>query len=187
MQKKLRKIPTEQNLANVALHYLQRFAASEASLRRVLMGRLRRAAMDHPDFAADKNRIQALHSTIETIIERHKKSGVINDAAFAEIKIHSLRRQGKSARAIQQKMAMKGIKGDLVADALTQHADGAEMEDVEFKAALAMAKKRRWGPYRTKEADPDKTRKEFAALARAGFSSSIAKRVLKCEAPEEWE
>jgi regulatory protein len=192
MKKKLRKIPTEQNLANVALHYLQRYAASEASLRRVLANRLRRAGMDHPDFARDENRMRALHSAIETIIARHKKSGAVNDAAFAETKIHSLRRQGKSARAIQQKLALKGIKSEMVKDALAQHADGQEMEAVEFRAALALARKRRWGPYRkTDVADPEKlrekTHKEFAGLARAGFSSAIAKRVLNCDAPEEWE
>jgi len=182
-----RKIPTPQNLANVALHYLGRYAASEASLRRVLHNRIRRAARDNPDFAADTERQNSLRSTIETIIETHKRTGIINDAVFAETKINSLRRAGRSRRAIQQKLAVKGITSSIVAAALRQHADGDEADEVEFKAALALARRRKLGPFRKNPADEDRRRKDFAALARAGFSSAIAKRVLQTETTEDWQ
>lgn len=181
------KIPTPQNLANVALYYLQRFAASEASLRRVLENRLRRAAMRIPEFAHDGALQNKLRFEIENIIAQHKKTGVINDVQFAETKVHSLRRQGRSRRMIEQKLAAKGLKRSVIVTALEEHAEDTPPEEVEFKAALALAKKRRFGPFRQKPADEDRRRKEFAALARAGFSSAIAKRVLQCEAPEDWE
>jgi regulatory protein len=187
MRKAPRKIPTPKNLANVALHYLGRYSASEASLRRVLQNRIRRAAMDNPDFSADKERMMLLRSAIETIIETHKKTGALNDAAFAETKINSLRRAGRSRRAIEQKLAVKGVKHDVVAAALAQNDDGAEPEAVEFKAALALARRRRLGPFRKTPVDDDRRRKDFATLARAGFSSAIARRVLQAEAPEDWE
>jgi regulatory protein len=181
-----RKIPSPQNLANVALHYLGRYAASEASLRGVLNNRIRRAAMDNPDFAGDHEKQRTLRSVIETIIETHKRTGILNDAVFAEGKINSLRRAGKSRRAIQQKLGAKGIKGDILTAAFAQHEDGAQAQDVEMKAAIALARKRRLGPFRQKPADEDRKRKDFAALARAGFSSDIARRVLKAAAPEDW-
>ncbi len=182
-----RKIPTPQNLHNVALHYLGRYAASEASLRRVLQNRIRRAAHDNPDFAQDETKQAALRSTIETIIETHKRTGVLNDTAFAETKVNSLRRQGRSRRIIQQKLAVKGVKNDIVAAALENHADDAPPEVAELKAALILAKKRKLGAFRTMPADDDRRRKDFATLARAGFSSDIARKALNAEPPEEWE
>ena len=187
MKPKLRKIPTPQSLANVALHYLGRYAASEASLRRVLENRLRRAAMQRPEFAADAERQAMLRGVIEQLVETHKKTGVINDAAFAETKVNSLRRQGRSRRTIQQKLGSKGIRGAIVTAALEQNAEGAAPEEVELAAALAWARRRKLGAFRREPADPDRQRKDFAALARAGFSSDIARRVLKAEAPEDWD
>jgi regulatory protein len=186
MKKPPRKIPTKQNLTNVALYYLQRYAASEASLRRVLTNRLIRAAMAHPDFAADHERNTLLRSDIETIIDTHKRTGVLNDQAFAETKVNSLRRQGKSRRIIQMKLGAKGIKNEIVMAALVQYDDGQDPGESEFKAALALARRRKWGPFRTMPADDDRKRKDFAAMARAGFSSDIIRHVLKAEIPEEW-
>ena len=187
MQKKLRKIPTPQGLTNVALHYLGCYAASEASLRRVLTNRLRRAAMDHPEFTVATEPYRALLDVIEKIIASHKRSGALNDVAFAEIKVNSLRRQGRSRRVIQQKLGIKGVSGDIVVAALERNADGAESDEVELKAAMALARRRKWGPFRKTVVDDDRKRKDFAALARAGFSSGIARRVLQAEAPEEWD
>ncbi|MGB9153975.1 MAG: regulatory protein RecX [Alphaproteobacteria bacterium] len=187
MMKKPLKIPSPQSLANIALHYLGRYAASEASLRRVLTNRLRRVTMQNSEFAKDLERQQALRSVIETIIATHKRTGVINDAIFAETKVNSLRRQGRSRRAIQQKLSAKGIASETITTALSQNNDGAEPADIELKAAMALARKRKLGPFRKTLADADRSRKDFAALARAGFSSDIARRVLKTEAPDEWE
>lgn len=143
--------------------------------------------MENSDFNEDKKRIGILHSAIETIIEGHKKTGALNDAAFAESKIISLRRQGRSRHAILQKLALKGVKRDIVAAALTQSDDGVEANEVEFTAAMALARRRKLGPFRKTPGDEDRKRKDFAALARAGFSSDIARRVLQTEAPEDWE
>jgi regulatory protein len=184
MKKRPRKILTPKYLANVALHYLGRYAASEASLRKVLLNRIRRSAMDNAEFAADHEMQGALRSAIETIIESHKKSGALNDVVFAETKVRSLRRQGRSKNMIKQKLATKGINGKLVDAALVTHADGAEPEEVEFKAALSLARKRKLGPFRQKPADADTKRKDFATLARAGFSSAIARQVLQADFDE---
>jgi regulatory protein len=187
MQKKLRKIPTPQSLAAIALHYLGRYAASEASLRRVLTNRVRRAAMQHPEFAADAAQQNILRESIESIIASHKKTGVVNDATFAATKINSLRRQGRSRRAIQQKLAVKGVKSETIKDALILHDDGSEPEETDMKAALALARRRKFGTFRKKPADDDRRRKDMAAMARAGFSMSIILKILKTTAPEDFD
>lgn len=180
MKKKLRKIPTPSYLANVALHYLQRYAASEASLRRVLINRIRRAAMQHPAFAADHEKQALLRDALEKIIADHKKTGVINDAAFAATKINSLRRQGRSRRVIQQKLAVKGIASETIHSAISAHEEDENPEAIEFKAALALARRRKVGPFRKnpQESDQDRRRKEMAILARGGYAMGVIFQVL---------
>jgi len=171
------KIPTAESLSNIALHYLSRFAASEASLRKVLQNRLRRVALKSPVFAADNDKQKCLNDAIETIIARYIRSGVLNDAAYAETKINSLRRAGRSNRAITQKLSLKGIEPSTISYAFTQHDEGAHPEDQDLKAAILLARRRKLGPYRLVP-DPEKIKKDMATMARAGFSFSTIKKVL---------
>jgi regulatory protein len=176
---------TPDRMANIAVYYLQRFAASEESLRRVLQNRMRRAALRDPVFAADFDKQKKLHLVIETIIEKHVKSGALNDKAYAEVKTLSLRRAGRSRRAIQQKLGQKGVKRDLITRALDEYDGDNDPEEIELKAAQSLARRRRFGPYRKTETDEDRHRKDVASMARAGFSFAIIKKVLGGEVEEE--
>jgi regulatory protein len=179
------KIPNPVRLANVALHYLGRYAASESSLRRVLENRLRKAALFDEAFGSDHKLQASLRIAIETIIEKHKKSGVLNDAAFAEMKVSSLRRSGRSSRLIQQKLGMKGIAKDTIARAL-EHNDSEEGEgNSDMKAAAIWAKRRRLGPYRVGATDPARHKKDVASMARAGFSFDVVRKILDDKDLEE--
>lgn len=188
MKPKTLKIPTPKSLENVAYYYLERFAASEASLRRVLENRVRRYAQQEPAFAHSEE-ASALRAAIAQIIERFRAKGILNDAAFAEIKVNALRRQGRSRRAILQKLGAKGIASELTGDALEKNADGADPDDIEYQAALAFARRRKLGSFRKAPVrDANINHKDMAAMARAGFSLDMAKRVLKIDPPEEaWE
>jgi len=180
----MRQIPTPQSLAKAAERYLERFAASEASLQRVLKNVVYRAAMDNPDFAKDEAEKQRLYAAIAQIIEKYKKIGILNDNAYAEMKVNSLRRRGLSRSAIEQKLAQKGVKQHIVASALKMHADGAESDEAEFKAALAFAKRKRLGPF-GKGGDAAQRRKDLASLSRAGFSYDIARTALSYSEEDE--
>jgi len=181
------KIPNPERLRNVALYYLSRYAASENSLRRVLQNRLRRAALAHPDFAADLKLQGDLRETIEQIIASHVKTGAVNDAFLADVKVASLRRGGKSTRFIRQKLAERGLGKDHVARALQQHDGDEGDEEADLKAALAHAKKRRLGPFRTRDADKEGIhQKDFANLARAGFSANVIRKILKSSGDEDF-
>lgn len=173
-----KKIPTAQSLEGAALFYLSRYAASEFSLRRVLENRLRRAARHNQDFANDRAAQNHLRETIQAIIEKHKRTGVLNDAAYAEMKTASLRRAGRSARAIKQRLGQRGIAPRVIEGTLNKSVDEEGGEEAEIKAALILARRRKLGPYRAKPADPDQRRKDLAILARAGFSFDIARKVL---------
>ena len=175
------KMPNAERLRNIALYYLSRYAASEASLRRVLQNRLRRAAMALSEFAADHTKQAELKIVIEDIIAAHKKTGAVNDVALADIKVASLRRGGKSQRFIQQKLALGGLARDNVARALSEH-DGEDDGAAEMKAALAFCKKRRLGNFRPKERRKDTDgKRDFGALARAGYSSTIIRKILNVD------
>ena len=114
------RIPTAESLANAALFYLSRYAASEASLRRVLINKIRRAAMVHPDFSRDAAHQTLLRTDMEMIIEKHRRTGVLNDAAFAISNVTSMRRKGRSRSFIRNSLGQKGIKSQIVGDALKE-------------------------------------------------------------------
>ncbi|MDD3181601.1 MAG: RecX family transcriptional regulator [Alphaproteobacteria bacterium] len=187
--------PTLDYLANSALYYLSRYAASEASLRRVLDNKIRRAIMQDEVFAADHEAQAALRQAIDKIVETHIRTGVINDAAFAEMKVHSLRRAGRSARMITLKLSQKGLKPDVITKALLPEDEGEDPQKAELRAAQSFAKRRALGPYRKRplseadvadsQAQTKQTVKDVTTLARAGFSFDVAKKVLDVDFDED--
>ena len=169
---------TRQHLENKATYYLARFAASRQSVRRVLMGAVRRSADHHGTDA------EAGEKEVEAILDKLTGLGLLDDAAFAEARARSLRRRGTSARAVRGRLAQQGVDADLVQAAL-----GAADAEVggEFAAAARLARRRGLGPYRRVRAGQGDRDKDLAALARAGFSYDIARAVVAAATPEELE
>ena len=161
---------TPAHLENVALYYLERFASSSANLRRVLMRKVARSARAHGSDPADGAGL------VEAIIARYLQSGLLDDAAYAAQKAASLRRRGTSRYGIRGKLAVKGVGGELIDAALERLDD--EQASGDLLAACALARRRRLGPYRPQEEQAPHRRKDLAALARAGFSLDVARRVL---------
>ena len=94
----------------------------------------------------------------------------LDDRVFAEVSSRSGMRSGKSRRAVAQKLAQKGIAKDTAAEAV------AEIDD--RVAALVLARKRAFGPFRKVDLDEKRKAKEFSAFARAGFGFDISRSVL---------
>jgi regulatory protein len=176
---KQQKPVTAQYLENAALHYLQRFASSSANLRRVLMGKVERSARVH---GTDREEGAAL---VEALIERYLGSGLLDDKAYAEAKAASLHRRGTSTRGIRGKLALKGLETDDI-DAALESVDEETPGDTELAAALAFARRRRLGPFRTAKRAEHRD-KDLAALGRVGFSYQMAKRVVDAEDPDNIE
>ncbi|WP_117193389.1 recombination regulator RecX [Rhizobium terrae] len=95
----------------------------------------------------------------------------LDDTAYAEISTRAGMRGGRSKRMIARKLSQKGVAGETVAAAV------AEADD--FYAALVLARKRAFGPFRRGELDDKRKAKELSAFARAGFSFEIGKKVFE--------
>lgn len=162
---------TKAYLERAALHYLERYASSVEGLRRVLMRRVDKAAREgrcDPDEAAP---------WVEAVVARYAEVGLVDDRAFAEGRAASLRRRGESARRIALTLREKGVDGDLI-DSVLAEEDGADRTAAEFAAACRFARRRRLGPMRPPAEREARRDRDLAALARAGFSLDVARRVL---------
>ncbi|MGQ0674808.1 MAG: regulatory protein RecX [Rhodospirillales bacterium] len=168
---------TPELLEKAALYYLERYASSAENLRRVLMRRVERSARAH-----GQDRKQAA-GWVEALLRRYEAAGLVDDRRYAEAAAQSLRRRGASARRIRQKLAQKGVNED-TAKAALEHAGGAG-DEADFAAALRLARKRRLGPFGDPRGRRDRRLKDMAALARAGFSYDIARRVVDAAGEEE--
>jgi len=159
-----------------ALHYLERYAASRQGLETVLLRRIMRAErlgteVDHA----------AAQQAIANVLEKLAAAGYLNDRIFAEGRVASLRRQGRSARQVRQTLQQKGIAPTL-ADEVMDTSPTAEKA-----AAFRLAKRRRFGPFATPEKQAERRMQQMAALARAGFSQSIARWVVDGESVDALE
>lgn len=167
---------TPERLDNIAKYYLERYASSAENLRRVLMRRVDRAAR-----AIDQDRAEA-RRWVDALVARYVANGLLNDRAYAEARSASLRRQGRSARAIRQKLAAKGIDADDARAALEQ--SGGADDAAELRAAMALARKRRLGPFGPADQRRERRSRDLASLARAGFGYDTARRVIDAKEDE---
>ena len=173
MPRKVRKLKPA-DLKDAALHYLGRYAASTGRLRQVFLRRIRNSAKVH-DFEPEP-----LLDELERVIAMLTRTGLLNDASFAEGRVRSLNRRGGSRRQIAAKLAGAGVTRATASEALAGLEE--EMPDAEFAAAAAYAKRRRLGVYRAQiDATPERRRKDLMAMARAGFALDLARRALAGE------
>jgi regulatory protein len=173
--------PTEASLHEAALAHLARFAATRASLLRVLANRIARWARSAAIGEEDRGRaIAEARAAAEAVVARLAASGAVDDAAFAAARARRLARRGRSAAAIGAHLAAKG------AAETAEEAIGAALpdDDARLAAALIAARKRRIGPYGPPDPPPEARRRALAALARAGFPRAIAEAALAMDAEE---
>ena len=158
-------------LNDLALHYVARFATSGAKLADYLRRKLRERGWEGEGAAP-----------IAELVERFVAAGYIDDAAYARAKSGSLLRRGYGQRRIGQALGQAGIaeevREEVRAGAIEQRA-----------AALALAKKRRFGPFSASPPDRPLREKQLAAMLRAGHPLDLARAVLSAatiEAAELW-
>jgi regulatory protein len=172
--------PDAATLHEAALTYLAHYAASEASLRRVLERRVDRwkrlAERGGLDAEISARQAASARDAVRTVVARLVKAGAVNDAAYAESRARSLVRAGRSRRAIAAYLAAKGVHPANLATATLGP------ESSELAAALVLARKRRIGPFRAGAAPDEPGRlRELGVLARAGFPQSVARQALAME------
>jgi len=165
---------TAKYLQNAATFYLERYPATAEGLRRVLNRRVRKAEM------AEAPVMDNVKQAIETIVAKFVDAGVINDKEFAQTKARSLHRRGSSNRLTRRKLQLAGVDGETLDRAMVAldeelHTDPAARE---WQAAVALARRRRLGPFRAEKDRKDKRLRDLAAMARSGFAFAVAKKVI---------
>lgn len=144
-------------LESLALHYVGRFATTEARLKSYLVRKVKVRGWtgDEPP-------------VFDTIVTRFISAGYINDAEFAEARARSLARRGYGHRRLAQALDSAGVSR-----AITQSL--APDEQASRDAAEAFAQRRRLGPFADGDLTPADRRRHFAALVRAGHDFEFAK------------
>ncbi|RAU21775.1 hypothetical protein CU669_10710 [Paramagnetospirillum kuznetsovii] len=170
---------TASYVENASLHYLERFASSRANLRRVLMRKVERSLAHHGGEAAEAAQV------VDEVIAKLARLGYLDDQAYAETKARSLHRRGGSLRIIRATLAAKGVEAEAAVAALTSLRDA--QADPDLAAAIALARRRRLGPFRRPELRADARAKDLAALGRAGFAWEICRAVVEADSPEALE
>lgn len=170
---------TKTYLENAALYYLGRFASSTENLRRILMRKVQRSAHHHdtdPDEGA---------AWIKDIIDRFCRSGLLDDLAYAEARATDLHRRGTPLNGIRFKLRQKGLGNDAIDQAVDRLRE--EDPDADQTAAIALARRRRLGPFSTGDTDARAAArdKHLATLARAGFDYETARRIIDAETIED--
>jgi len=158
-------------LNDLALHYVARFSTSAAKMEDYLRRKLRERGWegeDGPDLSA--------------LTEKFVAAGYIDDEAYARAKSGALLRRGFGNRRIGQALSAAGIAEDIRADVRAGEA-------AERHAALALASKRRFGPFGSAELDRPARDKQIAAMLRAGHSFDTARSLVNAAdvpAAEDW-
>ncbi|HTR87326.1 MAG TPA: RecX family transcriptional regulator [Reyranella sp.] len=181
MRKPARPI-TAKYLQNAATFYLERYPSTAEGLRRVLQRRVRKAEM------ADAPVMENVEQAIAEIVAKFVAAGMIDDKAFAQTKARSLHRRGTSTRLMRQKLSMTGVDANTLDAAMAGldqelHTDPKQRE---WQAAVALARRRRLGPFRLKERKEHRD-KDLAAMARGGFAYDLAKKIVDAKDVEALE
>jgi regulatory protein len=172
--------PTETLLHDIALNHLARFGVTRAGLLRVLDRRIARWAASE---AGDKDSVPEYREAARRVVAKLAESGAVNDQAYADARSRSLRRAGKSGRAIGAHLSAKGVPGEISA-AMRETGEPEQREHDELGAAAIHLRRRRLGPFRTATEVAETRRKELAALARAGFAHQVAAAALRLSREE---
>lgn len=158
-------------LEELALAYVARFATSRAKLEAYLARKLRERGWEGEGEPA-----------VAALAERFVAAGYVDDAAFARAKAGSLLRRGYGQARVTQALGAAGIGEDIRAQ--VRAGEGARR-----RAALAMARKRRFGPFGGEPADRATREKQIAAMLRAGHALDSARELVDAasvDAAEEW-
>ena len=154
-----------------ALAYVARYATSAAKLEHYLARKLRERGWEGEG-----------EPPVEALVARFVELGYIDERAFAEARSNSLLRRGYGPRRIGQTLGAAGIGEDL--------REAVKPDDAARRqAALAMARKRRFGPFGAAPLDRPVREKQIAAMLRAGHILDDARAVLgaaNARAAQDW-
>lgn len=171
-------------LNTLALGYVARFATSAAKLEAFLLRKLKGqpGAGWHRQDDGSASEAPDMRGEVTALVARFVEAGYVNDRAFASARSGGLQRRGYGRRHISQALGQAGIAADVVAGVLPDE-QGAR------QAALALARKRRLGPFGQQPPDRPTREKQIATLLRAGHLLDSARKLVDAPsiaAAEAW-
>ncbi|PEQ12821.1 hypothetical protein B2G71_11065 [Novosphingobium sp. PC22D] len=150
----------ETKLEEMALAYVSRFATTRAKLEAYLRRKLRERGWQGER-----------EPSPQALCERFVARGYVDDAAWARMKAGSLLRRGYGGRRLGEALQAAGISAELRADVQPKPPEAR-------RAALALARRRRFGPFGAPPADPKAREKQIAAILRAGHTLDNAREIV---------
>ncbi|QIQ87060.1 regulatory protein RecX [Erythrobacter sp.] len=182
--KPARRAPLDaDSLRDLALSYAARYATTAAKLEAYLARKIRERGV------AEDGDGRSVELDVGGLIARLVELGYVDDDAFARARSRDLTARGYGARRVEQALWAAGVDEQARED----HAPG---EAQRRRAAMLLAKKRRFGPYALSEAaeaageaapsiEPARREKQIAAMLRAGHDYEHVRKVI--EAPSRVE
>ena len=170
---------SEKNLKTIALGYLERYSVSTGSLRNFLMRRVKTSGK------ICGTSLEKEKEWIEALIVEFEKLGYLNDHRYAENRVRSLLAKGKSIREITIWLRGKNVSRNDIDAAL--EIVNEEICDLELYAGLKLARRRKIGPYNSRNVEKKQRDKALAIFARAGFSYAVARRIVDSKTIKELE
>jgi regulatory protein len=156
-------------LGELALAYVARFSTSAAKLERYLRRKLRERGWEGEG-----------EPHVGALVERYVELGYIDDEAFARARSGSLLRRGYGQRRVRQALGEAGIAEELRERVRPGEGEGR-------RAALALARRRRLGPFGAGVLDKPLREKQIAAMLRAGHPLDNARQIVDATSAAEAE
>ena len=153
----------------IALAYVARFSTTAAKLERYLKRKLRERGWDGEG-----------EPQVGGLVQRYVELGYVNDEGFARERAGSLLRRGYGARRVGQALREAGIADDLRERMRPDEAAAR-------RAALTLARKRRFGPYGSVPLDRPLRERQVAAMLRAGHALDKAREIVDAATVAEAE
>ena len=147
-------------LNDLALRYVGRYATTAAKLQRYLARKLWERGWAGPGEAP-----------VVAIVARCVERGYIDDRSYGEAKARTLSSKGFGRMRVGQALGAAGLDRDLARE-ISGTVNGPA-------AAEALARRRRFGPHDRLPFDPDRHRKQVAAMMRAGHDMATVRAVLR--------
>ncbi len=149
----------------MALRYVGRYATTAAKLQRYLGRKLWERGWGGDGEAP-----------VAALVAKCVERGYIDDRVFGEAKARGLATKGFGRMRVGQALGAAGLERGLARE-ISDTVDGDA-------AAEAFARRRRFGPHDRLPFDPDRHRKQVAAMLRAGHAMATVRAVLRRDTAE---
>ncbi len=147
--------------------------------RRICLQQLEHAPRTRAELGALLAKRGVPHAAAEQVLERFTEAGLLDDARYAHLWVSSRHRgRGLAGRALAGELRRKGVEDELVRAAVDELDPGVELATARSLVARRL-------PATRGLPDHARVRRLVGLLARKGYSSGLALRVVREALAEE--